>query len=78
MDYDSDAIEAIDSNNPGDLRLQSGIQVICSADINSIDKETVLEYVQTGDRDVSVGISGLAKLYKSNTALDAIKLVYHR
>ena len=76
MDYDSDAIEAIVSNNPGDLRaLVRDLQVICSADINSIDKETVLEYVQTGDRDVSVEVfPGLAKLYKSNTALDAIKL----
>ena len=35
MDYDSDAIEAIVSNNPGDPRaLVRDLQVICSADIN--------------------------------------------
>ncbi len=76
VDYDTAAIEAIVNNNPGDLRaLVRDLQVICSSAESSIDATVVTEYVETAERDVSVEVfPGLAKLYKSNTALDAIKL----
>ncbi|MEC7228859.1 MAG: AAA family ATPase [Candidatus Thermoplasmatota archaeon] len=76
IDYDSAAIEAIVTNNPGDLRaLIRDLQVICSSDSNSIDEASVMEYVETAERDVSVEVfPGLANLYKSNYAVDAIKL----
>tara|TARA_B100000886_G_scaffold71822_1_gene45909 strand:- start:4190 stop:5707 length:1518 start_codon:yes stop_codon:yes gene_type:complete len=76
IDYDTPAIEAIVNNNPGDLRaLVRDLQVICSSVNGSINETIVTDYVETAERDVSVEVfPGLAKLYKSNTALDAIKL----
>lgn len=74
--YDAAAIEALVGNNPGDLRaLVRDLQVICASSGNSIDKGTVIEYVNSGERDVSVEVfPGLAKLYKSKKSEDAIKL----
>tara|TARA_B100001248_G_scaffold262142_1_gene256319 strand:- start:758 stop:2275 length:1518 start_codon:yes stop_codon:yes gene_type:complete len=76
IDYDTAAVEAIVANNPGDLRaLVRDLQVICSSEHKSIDEQAVMEYVRTAERDVSVEVfPGLAKLYQSNSALDAIKL----
>ena len=57
IDYDSAAIEAIVTNNPGDLRaLVRDLQVICSSESNSIDEASVMEYVETAERDVSVEV----------------------
>ena len=74
--YDAAAIEALVGNNPGDLRaLVRDLQVICASSGNSIDKDIVIEYVNSGERDVSVEVfPGLAKLYKSKKSEDAIKL----
>ena len=76
IDYDTPAVEALISSNPGDLRaLVRDLQVICASSKNSIDKNTVVEYVESSERDVSVEVfPGLAKLYKSKTSQDAIKL----
>ena len=74
--YDTPAVEALISSNPGDLRaLVRDLQVICASSKNSIDKDAVIEYVESSERDVSVEVfPGLAKLYKSKTSQDAIKL----
>ena len=76
IDYDTPAVEALISSNPGDLRaLVRDLQVICASSENSIDKNTVVEYVESSERDVSVEVfPGLAKLYKSKTSQHAIKL----
>ena len=76
IDYDTPAVEALISSNPGDLRaLVRDLQVICASSKNSIDKNAVVEYVESSERDVSVEVfPGLAKLYKSKTSQDAIKL----
>jgi len=76
IDYDTPAVEALISSNPGDLRaLVRDLQVICASSKNSIDKNAVVEYVESSERDVSVEVfPGLAKLYKSRTSQDAIKL----
>ena len=76
IDYDTSAVEALISSNPGDLRaLVRDLQVICASSKNSIDKNAVVEYVESSERDVSVEVfPGLAKLYKSKTSQDAIKL----
>ena len=76
IDYDTPAVEALISSNPGDLRaLVRDLQVICSSSKNSIDKNTVVEYVESSERDVSVEVfPGLAKLYKAKTSQNAIKL----
>ena len=76
IDYDTAAVEALISSNPGDLRaLVRDLQVICASSKNSIDKNTVVEYVESSERDVSVEVfPGLAKLYKSKTSQNAIKL----
>ena len=76
IEYDTAAIDALSNNNPGDLRaLVRDLQVICAAGINSIDKDTVMQYVELSERDVSVEVfPGLSELYKSNHAQDAIKL----
>ena len=74
--YDTPAVEALISSNPGDLRaLVRDLQVICASSKNSIDKDAVIKYVESSERDVSVEVfPGLAKLYKSKTSQDAIKL----
>ena len=76
IEYDSAAIEALVDHNPGDLRaLVRDLQVICSAEQNSIDEATVIHYVKNNERDVAVEVfPGLAKLYKTNAAENAIKL----
>ena len=76
IEYDTAAIDALSSNNPGDLRaLVRDLQVICASGTNSIDKDTVMQYVEMSERDVSVEVfPGLSELYKSNHAKDAIKL----
>ncbi len=76
INYDSPAIEAIVSSNPGDLRaLVRDLQVICAANTNSIDKESVDSFIESGERDVSIEVfPGLAKLYKTNKALEATSL----
>ena len=76
IEYDTAAIDALSNNNPGDLRaLVRDLQVICASGINSIDKNTVMQYVEMSERDVSVEVfPGLSELYKSNHAQDAIKL----
>ena len=76
IEYDTAAIDALSNNNPGDLRaLVRDLQVICASGTNSIDKDTVMEYVEMSERDVSVEVfPGLSELYKSNHAKDAIKL----
>lgn len=76
IEYDTAAIDALSNNNPGDLRaLVRDLQVICASGKNSIDKDTVMQYVEMSERDVSVEVfPGLSELYKSNHAKDAIKL----
>ena len=76
IDYDTSAVEALITNNPGDLRaLVRDLQVICASSRDSIDKDAVIEYVESSERDVSVEVfPGLAKLYKSKKSGDAIKL----
>ena len=55
IEYDTAAIDALSSNNPGDLRaLVRDLQVICASGTNSIDKDTVMQYVEMSERDVSV------------------------
>ena len=76
VEYDTPAVEALVTNNPGDLRaLVRDLQVICASAKNSIDESIVQEYVESSERDVSVEVfPGLAKLYKSKKSEDAIKL----
>ena len=76
VEYDTPAVEALVTNNPGDLRaLVRDLQVICASANNSIDESIVQEYVESSERDVSVEVfPGLAKLYKSKKSEDAIKL----
>ena len=76
VEYDTSAVEALVTNNPGDLRaLVRDLQVICASAKNSIDESIVQEYVESSERDVSVEVfPGLAKLYKSKKSEDAIKL----
>ena len=76
VEYDTPAVEALVTNNPGDLRaLVRDLQVICASAKNSIDESIVQEYVKSSERDVSVEVfPGLAKLYKSKKSEDAIKL----
>ena len=76
VEYDTPAVEALVTNNPGDLRaLVRDLQVICASAKNSIDDSIVQEYVESSERDVSVEVfPGLAKLYKSKKSEDAIKL----
>ena len=77
VEYDTPAVEALVTNNPGDLRaLVRDLQVICASAKNSIDESIVQEYVESSERDVSVEVfPGLAKLYKSKKSEDAIKSV---
>ena len=76
IDYDAHAVEALIASNPGDLRaLVRDLQVICASSNNSIDEDAVMQYVESGERDVSIEVfPGLAKLYKSKTSQNAIKL----
>ena len=76
VEYDTPAVEALVTNNPGDLRaLVRDLQVICASAKNSIDESIVQKYVESSERDVSVEVfPGLAKLYKSKKSEDAIKL----
>ncbi|MGB0199743.1 MAG: AAA family ATPase [Candidatus Poseidoniaceae archaeon] len=76
VEYDTPAVEALVTNNPGDLRaLVRDLQVICASAKYSIDESIVQEYVESSERDVSVEVfPGLAKLYKSKKSEDAIKL----
>ena len=76
VEYDTPAVEALVTNNPGDLRaLVRDLQVICASAKNSIDESIVQQYVESSERDVSVEVfPGLAKLYKSKKSEDAIKL----
>lgn len=76
VEYDTPAVEALVTNNPGDLRaLVRDLQVICASADNSIDENIVREYLASSERDVSVEVfPGLAKLYKAKKSEDAIKL----
>ena len=76
ISYDVEAIELIVNSNPGDLRaLVRDLQVICSSNTKSINADLVNDFINSGERDVSIEVfPGLAQLYKTNHAIDAIKL----
>ena len=72
---DSNAIDEMVKNNPGDLRaLVRDLQVMCTLVDSNLTKEMVRENIDTGIRDTSVEIfPGLDVLYRSRTALNAMK-----
>ncbi len=76
ISYDVEAIELMVNSNPGDLRaLVRDLQVICSSNTKSINADLVNDFINSGERDVSIEVfPGLAQLYKTNQAIDAIKL----
>ena len=76
ISYDSKAIDSLINPNPGDLRaLVRDLQVICSSGIDSIDEDAVIDFLESGERDISVEVfPGLAQLYRTNSAKEAVKL----
>jgi replication factor C large subunit len=72
---DSNAIDEMVKNNPGDLRaLVRDLQVMCTLVDSNLTKEMVRQNIDTGIRDTSVEIfPGLDILYRSRTALSAMK-----
>jgi replication factor C large subunit len=72
---DSNAIDEMVKNNPGDLRaLVRDLQVMCTLVDSNLTKEMVRQNIDTGIRDTSVEIfPGLDILYRSRTALNAMK-----
>lgn len=72
---DSNAIDEMVKNNPGDLRaLVRDLQVMCTLGNSNLTKDLVLENIDAGIRDTSVEIfPGLDVLYRSRTASKAMK-----
>lgn len=73
---DPSAITALIENNPGDLRaLVRDLQVMSILASGHIDKDLVIQNIETGTRDTSIEIfPGLDALYRSKTAQQALKI----
>ena len=73
---DPGAITTMIENNPGDLRaLVRDLQVMGNLANGHIDKDLVLQNIETGTRDTSIEIfPGLDALYRSRTAQQALKV----
>ena len=75
IDFEAQAIETLVERNPGDLRaLVRDLQVLSATNTGILTVVMVQSFLDSGERDISVEVfPGLDKLYRCNTALDAVK-----
>ena len=75
IEFEAQALEKLVDRNPGDLRaLVRDLQVLSATVNDLLTSELVNSFLDSGERDISVEVfPGLDKLYRCNTALEAVK-----